>query len=99
MNTFYAGQKVVCIARGPYQEFRDLGFSVPVRGGIYTIREIYIDPLVSLIGVRLEEIRNPHSALFTFPAEPGFCASEFRPVKETDISIFQKLLKPVKEYA
>jgi hypothetical protein len=95
---FYVGQKVVCVAEGIWKSFREQGFSVPVRGGIYTIRESYICPYGNIPGIRLIEVRNPR-CVGPLELEIGFYPQEFRPVVErkTDISIFTRMLNPSQE--
>ena len=61
----------------------------PVRGQIYTIRDIILFP-PPFIGLRFEELINGPG-----PAgkEYSFTSSKFRPVKPTDISSLRALLR------
>lgn len=98
MNTFHVGQRVVCIARGDWPRARAEGLRVPVRGQVYVIRDVYVDPNYDEVGVRLVEVVNPRDMLFNGePWETGWLADEFRPVRETDISIFTAMLTRVPE--
>ena len=93
------GQKVVAVNLGKYPEFVALGLSVPVNGGIYTIRDIYPDPNYGVIGLRFAEIKNPIMKPPHPEMEVGFWHGEFQPLvtRETDISIFTQMLTPNKE--
>lgn len=85
---FRVGQKVVCV-KGPL--LKNSNTIQPKIGEIYTIREIYVDPLGGE-GLRLVEIICPkHSS----GMEYGYFRSRFRPVVErkTDISVFTEILK------
>jgi hypothetical protein len=105
------GQRVVCIHVDPSDPV-DGGFAPnrPYVGMIYTIRKIGLfkagDPWEApgLIGERyfpqdaygfclVEIVNPPHPTL----GEVHFWAHWFRPVKETNISIFKKMLAPVPE--
>lgn len=82
---FRIGQKVVCVedkgqrGRPPFA----------VKGNIYTISDMVTLPDYCIGAVRLEELAHamtePHEWLFAW---------RFRPVKETDISIFTAMLAP-----
>jgi hypothetical protein len=108
---FRIGQKVVCIANGDWagtiRRYRDkYGYTlnVPVRGVIYTIRDIFWDDdgpadITDLTGcggvaIRLNEVRN--GPLSANGAEPAWAHYEFRALKKkknrTDISVFTNLL-------
>jgi hypothetical protein len=95
---FRVGQKVVCIRANGVDP---LGIIASlVLGATYTIRGIECEYRPDGAGLWLEELRNPiwqwHG---TRPSEASFCASRFRPVVErpTDISIFTRMLDPVRE--
>lgn len=85
---FHVGMQVVCVdAR--------IGRVIPrhdlTKGRIYTIRGIDPDRSGEL-GLYLEEVRLPN-----YPQsgeEISFAFWRFRPVKRTDISIFQQMLAP-----
>lgn len=105
MTDFYIGQKVVCIAKGDWSKaikMHEEGgqrLAVPKAGDIYTIRDIYIDPFTGRTGLRLAEVVNDKItrwANFKLYMEIGWYEYEFRPLRkrQTDISIFRKLLSP-----
>jgi len=103
MNTFYVGQKVVCVYTG---DFPDMIEAITQRlvcntldgleeGKIYTIREVYlyrhpasVHPYPD-VNIRVVEIVRG-------PEDMGFRADRFRPLQEKkyDISIFQKMCLP-----
>ena len=88
MSMFHIGQQVVCIS----DEGVDGGRPFPCRGCVYTISEVfycYADRLT----LQFEEIRWEGDGLFY----PGFKPDRFRPVKKTNIEIFQRLLAPTPE--
>ncbi len=87
------GDKVVCINADGLAEYEE----APVRGQIYTIRDIAAD-WVGRVGVRLQEVRNgPHPGVVPDDSgctERGFLTSRFRKVqpRKTDISVFEAIL-------
>lgn len=90
--SFYVGQRVVCIRDGWSGFFGEI---FPVCGCIYTIRDIepgVLDP--SHLFLRFEEIVNEPAHYASGFVEANFDAEEFRPVRDTDISIFTALLTP-----
>ena len=75
----------------------------PVKGMVYTVR-CYADyqyPETGEALIFLEEIINRPRLYQTFSGpqtvEPAFQAARFRPVKTTDISIFEAMLRPTKQ--
>lgn len=101
------GQKVVCIQecwRWHTMDIRTWGFTVPVVGKVYTIREVVLNATTDggcIPCLRLVEIVNP--PLPSPPChegnrEPAFAHFAFKPLEEkkTDISVFQKMLLPTK---
>jgi hypothetical protein len=102
--------KVVCIAGlAQVEKAKALGGVVPVRGKIYTIREIRDDAqwrhgehhLVLL----LQEIDNCNligkhvaTGLYCY-VEPGYSINCFRPVqaRKTSIEVFTRMLNPQKQ--
>jgi hypothetical protein len=92
MNIFFVGMKVVCVD--------DVGWpgqfilpNTPVRGIVYSIRDVGINPDGG-IGVRVYEIVNPPiRTKWGNISEPGFSARRFRPV--TGCSIFKKEAEPL----
>jgi hypothetical protein len=98
---FAPGQNVICVD--------DKGFTLtytqtPVAGCIYPVRRVRPDldgKWQPVVGVLLHEVVNPTRRL-TFPDgvridEPGFVATRFRPVRDTSIDVFRKLLEPQPE--
>lgn len=73
------------------------GVVLPVKGPVYTVREIDPDTSGGFVCIRLVEIVNgPHIG---DGMEPSFDASLFRPVVErkTDISVFRAMLNASKQ--
>jgi len=91
---FQIGQRVVCIDNRFALFYGDE--LLPRIGQILTIRELQThNPLI--LGLIFEEVRNPK---LYYPAgfmECSFDARGFRPVVDTDISIFTAMLNPEKE--
>ncbi len=91
---FAVGKRVVCV-RGPV---RHMGCNCvqPIIGAIYTIRDIEAENCGEVI-LHLEEIHNDRRKHRGF--EHYFVAARFRPVRETSIDCFTKLLEtpPVKQ--
>ncbi len=93
---FDVGQKVRCVAEGTWAKARAMhpDLSVPVKGGIYTVREV---TNFGVPGIRLVEIVNPPHLYKEGYAENAWAwysskgKLEFRPL--TDISIFKEMLK------
>lgn len=87
---FHVGQMVVCVDDS-LETYRHLdphggaGKGWPVKGRIYTVRGLGI--AMGIPGLHLEEIVREW--------ECPFAASRFRPVKETSIEIFRKLVAPI----
>ncbi len=88
---FVVGDEVEFIGTGKYLMFARDGYIVPVRGVVYTVREVRPDN--GLIGLLFREIRN--RLMPQFGLEPGFAWEEYRKVirRKTDISIFTAMLK------
>lgn len=94
--SFHVGQRVVCVDDSRYA--RGHGFEVtPVKGSTYTIRDFA--EREDGLGVRLIEIVNPEGNYRWRPGltECTFHIRRFRPVRDTDISIFTNMLVPTKE--
>jgi len=97
------GQRVECIAKGDWSRTMQEcpALIVPRHGQIYTIREVYRDPFQGHTAIRLVEIVNPDHLVMKgliLYLEAGWLPHEFRPLdeRETDISVFTKLLMPTK---
>jgi hypothetical protein len=94
--TFRVGQKVVCVDDAGTDE---TGRIELVRGTIYTVRwqgfhwsDYYPEPLYC---VRLEEVWRKDEWVGDDNEDCPFRASRFRPLIETDISIFTAMLPKV----
>jgi hypothetical protein len=96
---FDIGAQVVCLKSG-WDVSPAAGGRFPVKGDILTIREIIIDNAPEKhdsIFFRFVEISNPIRIEFT--GEISFARIYFRPVRKTDISIFEKHLVPLAKVA
>jgi hypothetical protein len=84
---FKVGQKVVCIDDAPPSTVNGSDYLVcrPVRGEVYTVREIHIEDGIPGYGVRLEELLNP-SVIWSdnTEAEWSFSSTRFRPLLPLD---------------
>ena len=97
---FEVGKQVVCVL--DYSPMRGSllypsHFVWPVYKGIYTLREVRMQndwgtPDKESLSLGLEGIVNIQNG-----TDCLFHSSGFRPVKDTSIECFKKLLKPVKE--
>jgi hypothetical protein len=97
--TFHIGHQVVCID----DRFPEEGYwwqvtrNLPRRNSIYTIRRILrgedygVPPSVSF---HFYEIVNPIALFPKGYFEPSFMRERFRPLKKTNIDVFEKLLSP-----
>lgn len=91
---FEVGQRVVCIADRPTNDDGLPNFVV--KGHIYTIRGV--GTFKGNHGVWLEELANPKTKGSWGCRERGFGVGRFRPVNESRLDIFRKLLvEPPKE--
>ncbi len=90
----HVGQRVEFIGPGIFS-WLPSHHTRPVPGGIYTIRDMYIDPWNGNAGLRLVEMRREVISQAGVTMEGGWLREEFRPIvsHKTDISIFQKMLK------
>jgi len=89
------GQRVVCIADNFGPEWTC--DALPAKGQAYTVRAQGLWPynLGLMPAILLEEIHNHERAWESgITSECWFWAARFRPVAETDISIFTKMLSP-----
>lgn len=99
---FYVGQRVVCVDDSLCQSNKELTYYGDLdgltKGEIYTVRNTDIDPFDNLPIIRVFEIKRGNGLEYEQPFELGFLASRFRPIveRDTDISIFKKMLKPEK---
>ena len=89
--TFYPGQKVVCINKDGWMDLTTgLPENGPVYGQVYTVDRV----LLSAFGYDCVSLMEFQQLMVNGP--PKYPARAFRPVVErkTDISIFEKMLKP-----
>lgn len=98
---FRVGQKVVCVNDAPdsfvlpgihYSEIAALDGLT--KGKVYTVRNVVVRPADMSPGIWLEEIYRPPNLgdVLHYGGECPFAAARFRPLVETDISIFQAML-------
>ncbi|HXB40546.1 MAG TPA: hypothetical protein VNZ49_08385 [Bacteroidia bacterium] len=76
--TIFAGTKVKCIvpmSKGDKEFCRSIGYSFPVVGRTYTVRQNHILTSTDSKMILLEEIKNPN---FYTGSEIGFFASSFK---------------------
>jgi hypothetical protein len=105
MWNFKIGDMVVCIEDNWALFYHDLGitrnfqdiwpelnFNLPVKGCVYTIRDIISQPSDPDLYLLFEELRNPDCPILK--QEFAFASRSFRPVKKTSIEDFQKLVSP-----
>lgn len=92
--SFEIGQRVVCVDDRFSQrpDWRQAVRIFPKLNSIYTIREIFADDI--LVGLCFEEFSNPPAQFSNGFLEPAFNSRHFRPVRETSIEVFRKLLAP-----
>lgn len=96
MSNFRVGQKVVCVD----DCFPSTHLALPVRGAVYTVREIVPDWFPGRTALRLEEIINPETPWSDLTmSEVAFNARRFRPLVEkktdTGMSILTQILRDV----
>ena len=97
--SFHVGQHVVCIWDAWGRSHPKLaGVVWPVKGQVYTVREIRLIESREVTGLALwfMEISNP-VVKFKNVAEPmevGFAARRFRPLNESRLDIFRAHLAP-----
>jgi hypothetical protein len=95
--SFHVGQQVVCISVKWLPGRNELWYrtirTFPKLNGVYTIREIRV--VDDLIGFCFEEFVNPCAYFSRGYLEPCFKSQNFRPVRKTSISVFERLLAPV----
>lgn len=86
---FHVGQKVVCVDNGPSRFGWKSRPKILRKGAIYTVTACWIHEINKVPAVNLAEVKN------TFGYN-GFDAARFRPVtsRDTDITVFKKMLSP-----
>jgi len=104
---FFVGQRVVCVNAGHWPTPRQFGYAapiLPVRGRIYTVREIvpqsafhkgaFVPPAEDAL--HLAEIMNKAwRRTCGRKLELAFRVSRFRPLRATNIDVFLRMLEPV----
>jgi hypothetical protein len=92
--SFHIGQQVVCISDkfSCDMRWRRTVRTFPVLNAIYTIREIHVEG--ALMGFCFYQIVNPRTLFAAGYGEPAFNSRNFRPVKATNIEVFERLLNP-----
>jgi hypothetical protein len=101
---FHVGQRVVCIEDTiiPPKILRSAYPVVPIKGNIYTIRELTIGAMGKKPCLRFDEIADEVVSVFldgqVWDCTPAWEASGFRPLvtRKTDISQFKAMLTPSK---
>jgi hypothetical protein len=92
-HEFHVGQRVVCVSDlTSHKMVTKFRASVPEKGEVYTIRDIFASPSATQPGVyvRLAELVNQSFDTCFGPFEPAFKTVHFRPLR--DISIFTAIL-------
>lgn len=93
---FRVGQDVVCLRDWPPNPKVTYSGPLPVKGGVYTIREIVVDSWCSGdTCLRLEEIILPLNQMLG--EELAFEACYFRPIARRNIEIVEALKAPPPE--
>lgn len=92
--SFHIGQRVVCVNDrfSSDKRWRRTVQRFPALNTVYTIREIHVE--ASLSGFCFYEIINPRTWFAAGYGEPAFNSRNFRPVRTTNIEVFERLLKP-----
>lgn len=88
MTDIKPGDLVVCVDDRPSGIVPYRGEALPVKGTVYTIRDLHPDG----DAIWLVEIINP-IVVYRF-CELSFRIFRFRPVRDEDIAIFRKLAEP-----
>jgi hypothetical protein len=95
----YVGQRVVAILPTESKALTTGEVSVKV-GVVYTISGIILNATGDDIGFHLKEIQMPPVMVLGMgTVMRAFSYRHFRPIDETKIDVFRKLLTPVKEDA
>jgi hypothetical protein len=83
------GQKVVCINDTFPQIILALYKQLPVKGKVYTVREVFLgrEKIVrggdtATVGLLLEELKNPPDPFHQGQQELGFSSERFAPLEE-----------------
>ena len=83
------GQKVVCINDSFSQFVQALYRELPVKGRVYTIRDVFVgrEKIVkgnngATVGLLLDELKNPEDPFHAGNQELGFSSERFAPLEE-----------------
>ena len=95
--SFHVGQQVVCVDDrfSRRKDWRRAVRVFPKLNSIYTIREIFTEG--DRVGFCFYEISNPPAHFAKGYLEPAFNSRNFRPVKATNIEVFERLLVPANQ--
>lgn len=100
MKPLHVGRRVVCVDDKFVFVQQEKAVTLPVRGQIYTVRNI--EMIDGIPTIRLREIVNPHFVFIKSPScytgEVAFKPERFRPLDEDDIDIgvFTSILDKMK---
>src|SRR3990167_7935284 len=93
---FQVGQLVECVDDVNWPSaWRALTATVPVKGRVYTVREVATHE--NVYGLCLEEIIDPIRRFSDGFTEPKFNQARFRPIREQSIEIFREIARGVRE--
>lgn len=93
---FEVNQEVVCL-EDAFSHWKSVGFNVPVKNEIYTVREILLfnRPHYTGYAIRLKEIHNPLHEFADGTEEVSFRAQYFAPLTITSEDLENILNEPV----
>lgn len=98
MSEFHVGQKIVCVEAPVHNGYDTWGWEIfPIKGRVYTIRQILPEDDEGDIGILLVEIVNRNADYDSAFGELEFCQDYFRPLASKAISIFRKIAADVSE--
>ncbi len=103
MTVWQAGMRCVFV-REYDVSLAEFGFVLPVKGRVYSVREVVVSEIVGEVCLRLVEISNVHTIgrivryagrnNVRIAGEPAFEADRFRPLSDTSLDQFRRLLAP-----
>lgn len=93
---FYVGQKVVCVDDKSHPGASWGSTETPKCGDIYTVSGVLLSNDDVLV-LHLIEIQRDRESRAIFGPDVGFGAYRFRPLINTDISMFEAMLNPQRE--
>lgn len=91
---WHIGQRVVCVDD---KGFNEKGLIYPIKGKVYTIREVKYYPDGDFYSFRLEEIVNQPKEYKQGYGEKAFREFRFKPLDEKRLDIFRAMLVTKKE--